>query len=183
LAVVLAFQLPSLLVEVTDGDLTEQHVDAVVNAANTHFFMGAGVAGALKARGGSIVEEEAIALGPAVPGDCVVTSGGRLPARHVIHAAVMGLDLITSAPIIERATGNALRASEERRFASVAFPALGTGVGGFPLAECATIMVSVVRTHAASSLKLVRFVLFGQAAYRAFAAAADAQLGGDEAPR
>jgi O-acetyl-ADP-ribose deacetylase (regulator of RNase III) len=180
LAVVLAFQIPSLLVQVTGGDLAEQHVDAVVNAANTHFIMGAGVAGALKAKGGSIVEDEAIALGPAAPGDCVVTSGGQLPAPHVIHAAVMGLDLLTSAPIIERATRNALLAAEERRFASVAFPALGTGVGGFPMAECATIMVSVVRAHAARSIKLVRFVLFGQAAYRAFAAAASAQLGEGE---
>jgi O-acetyl-ADP-ribose deacetylase (regulator of RNase III) len=174
---VLAFQTPSLIVEVADGDLTQQDVDAVVNAANTHFFMGAGVAGALKAQGGSIIEDEAIALGPVRPGDCVVTSGGKLSAHHVIHAAVMELDLITSAQIIERAARNVLLTAEEQRFSSVALPALGTGVGGFPLVDCATIMFSAIRAHPARSLKLVRLVLFGQTAYRIFATVAAAELG------
>jgi O-acetyl-ADP-ribose deacetylase (regulator of RNase III) len=100
----------------------------------------------------------------------VVTSAGRLAARHVIHAAVMGQDLQTSAALIDRATRNALAAAEGRRVSSIALPAFGTGVGGFPVTECARLMIAAVRDHAASAhtLRLVRFVLFGRAAYEAF---------------
>ena len=80
---------PTLTVEIADGDLAAEAADAVVNAANNHFWMGGGVAGALKARGGQAIEAEAMAQGPVEPGECVITSAGKLPARHVIHAAVM----------------------------------------------------------------------------------------------
>jgi O-acetyl-ADP-ribose deacetylase (regulator of RNase III) len=174
----LAFPQARFTVEVADGDLTAQDVDAVVNAANNHFWMGAGVAGALKAKGGPTIESEAMALGPVRPGECVVTSGGRLKARHVIHAAVMGQDLVTSAALIERATRNALAIAEAHGFSSVAFPAFGTGVGGFPLGDCATVMIDAIRAHQARSLNLIRFVLFGQAAYQAFATVAVERFGG-----
>ena len=141
--------------------------------------MGAGVAGALKARGGQAIEAEAMAQGPVEPGECVITSGGRLPARYVIHAAVMGQDLQTSAALIERATRNALQLAAARQLASAAFPAFGTGVGGFPLAECARIMIEAIRAHASTttSLRRVRLVLFGQPAYRTFAEVAGELLG------
>jgi O-acetyl-ADP-ribose deacetylase (regulator of RNase III) len=174
----LAFRHAGLTVEIADGDLSAQDVDAVVNAANNHFWMGAGVAGALKASGGPTIETEAMALGPVSPGECVVTSGGRLKARHVIHAAVMGQDLVTSAALIERATRNALAVAEKHGFSSVAFPAFGTGVGGFPLADCATVMIDAIRAHQARSLHLIRLVLFGQAAYQAFAAVAAGRFAG-----
>lgn len=173
----IAFHLESLTVEILDGDLSVQDVDAVVNAANNHFWMGSGVAGALKARGGAAVEAEATAQGPVEPGQVVITTAGCLPARHVIHAAVMGQDLATSAVLIERATRNALRCAEEHRLRSIAFPAFGTGVGGFPLPECARIMIEVVRAHHPQTLQLVRFVLFGSAAYAAFADAGQNRLG------
>jgi O-acetyl-ADP-ribose deacetylase len=173
----IAFTSRSLRIEITDGDISAQDVDAVVNAANDHFWMGIGVAGALKARGGSEIEREAMALGPVEPGECVVTPGGRLPARYVIHAAVMGQDLATSGPIIERATRNALAVAEGRQLTSIALPAFGTGVGGFPVADCARIMIGAVRTHDARAVRLVRFVLFGQAAYRTFASVAGELLG------
>jgi O-acetyl-ADP-ribose deacetylase (regulator of RNase III) len=173
----IAFSNQLVRVEVLDGDVAAQQVDAVVNAANDHFWMGSGVAGALKARGGAEIEAEAMALGPVDPGECVVTSAGRLPARYVIHAAVMGQDLVTSAATIARATGNALAAAEARRCTSIAFPALGTGVGGFPLDECARIMIEAVRRQRAQSLQLVRFVLFGTAAYRIFSEIAGELLG------
>jgi O-acetyl-ADP-ribose deacetylase (regulator of RNase III) len=109
----------------------------------------------------------------------VITSGGRLQARHVIHAAVMGQDLQTSAAIIDRATRNALTLADDRGLASVSLPAFGTGVGGFDLDECAEIMIAAVRDHApaARSLRLVRFVLFGDRAWRAFADVARVTLG------
>jgi len=165
----------SIKVEVIDGDIADQDVDAVVNAANNHFWMGSGVAGALKARGGAQIEYDAVALGPVRPGECIVTSGGQLPAPYVIHAAVMGQDLVTSAAIIERATQNALHAAETHGLTSIAFPAFGTGVGGFPLTDCAGIMIAAVRDHQFQSVRLVRFVLFGNRAFRVFAEVA-AQL-------
>ena len=168
----LAFSLPPVILEVTDGDIAAEQTDAVVNAANNHFWMGAGVAGALKARGGASIEAEAMALGPVQPGECVITSAGRLTARYVIHAAVMGQDLQTSADIIDRATRNALALADDRRLTSVSLPAFGTGVGGFPIDECAEIMIAAIRDRAAvtTSLRLVRVVLSGQRAYDAFAA-------------
>ena len=167
---VIAFSIPPLTIEVTEGDIAAESTEAIVNAANNAFWMGAGVAGAIKARGGVRIEEEAVAQGPVAPGECVMTSAGRLAARHVIHAAVMGQDLRTSAALIDRATSNALRLAETRQLTSIAFPALGTGVGGFPVGECATIMIEAVHQHAsdARTLQLVRFVLFGRPAYEAF---------------
>lgn len=175
----IAFRLPPLTLEIADGDIAAQTTDAVVNAANNAFWMGSGVAGALKARGGQAIEAEAMAQGPVEPGECVVTSGGRLAARHVIHAAVMGQDLRTSAAFIDRATRNSLALAEARGLASIAFPAFGTGVGGFPLGECARIMIAAIRDRAtpATTLRLVRLVLFGRPAYRAFAEAAGEILG------
>jgi O-acetyl-ADP-ribose deacetylase (regulator of RNase III) len=167
----------NLTLEITEGDIAGQTTDAVVNAANNHFWMGAGVAGAIKGRGGEGIEREAMALGPVEPGECVITSGGRLAARYVVHAAVMGQDLQTSAPLIERATRNSLALAEAHRLESIAFPAFGTGVGGFPLDECARIMIDACRAHPAGSLRLVRFVLFGQAPYRTFVEIAGEVLG------
>jgi len=163
-----------MVVEIVEGDIAAQATDAVVNAANNHFWMGAGVAGALKARGGAEIEREAMSKGPVAVGECVITSGGSLSAAYVIHAAVMGQDLRTSADIIARATEASLALAEHHRLTSIAFPAFGTGVGGFPLDECARIMTDAVRRHAPTSLRLVRFVLFGRAAYEAFARAAGA---------
>jgi O-acetyl-ADP-ribose deacetylase (regulator of RNase III) len=175
----IAFSVPPVTLEIADGDIAAESTDAVVNAANNHFWMGAGVAGALKARGGAEIESEAMAQGPVVPGECVITSGGRLKARHVIHAAVMGQDLETSAAIIDRATRNALRMADAHELASLALPAFGTGVGGFPIDECARVMIEAVRAEAPSlaSLRRIRFVLFGASAYRRSAEVAGELLG------
>jgi O-acetyl-ADP-ribose deacetylase (regulator of RNase III) len=165
-----SLNVPPLTIQIVDGDIAAETTDAIVNAANNAFWMGAGVAGAIKARGGKAIEDEAMAQGPVEPGRCVVTTAGKLAACHVIHAAVMGQDLVTSADLIERATLNALSAADERGAASISFPAFGTGVGGFPLVECAHLMLKAVRDYAprARTLRLVRFVLFGERAYHAF---------------
>jgi O-acetyl-ADP-ribose deacetylase (regulator of RNase III) len=175
----IAFTVGRLTLEILDGDIAVQPTAAIVNAANNEFWMGAGVAGAIKALGGAQIESDAMAQGPVEPGECVVTAAGRLPARFVIHAAVMGQNLKTSAALIERATRNVLAIAEELRLASVAYPALGTGVGGFPVAECARIMTGVVQVHAPTrgTVTQVRFVLFGQAPYRAFVEVAGEMLG------
>lgn len=182
----LAFQIGSARLEILDGDITAQDVDAVVNAANNHFWMGAGVAGALKARGGRDIERDAMRLGPVEPGQCVITGGGDLPARHVIHAAVMGQDLATSAALIGTATRNSLALAEDRGLESIAFPLFGTGVGGYSIAESGRVMIDAVLTHRAhlaqqaqqtSSLRLIRLVAFGQAAYRTVAGVGGERLG------
>ena len=175
----ISFSIPPLTLDITDGDIAAEQTDAVVNAANDHFWMGGGVAGALKARGGAAIEAEAMALGPVHVGECVITSAGRLSARHVIHAAVMGQDLHTSAEIIARATRNTLTLADDRGLTSLSLPAFGTGGGGFPIDECAEIMIAAMRDHArrARSLRLVRLVLFGQRAYREVAEAACDMLG------
>jgi O-acetyl-ADP-ribose deacetylase (regulator of RNase III) len=158
--------------EVVQGDITECAVDAIVNAANNHLWMGAGVAGAIKRKGGQSIEDEATRQGPIPVGEVVVTGGGGLKARYVIHAAVMGQDLVTHADFIHRATVNSLQRAAERGLASVALPALGTGVGGFSVREAARVMIEATRLMLGSapqtSLRRIRFVLFTPDALRAF---------------
>jgi O-acetyl-ADP-ribose deacetylase (regulator of RNase III) len=157
--------------EVVEGDIAALEVDAVANAANDHLWMGAGVAGALKRAGGTEIEREAAAKGPIPVGDAVATGAGRLPATWVIHGAVMGQDLRTNADLVERTTRSVLRVADELGAESVALPAFGTGVGGFPLDECARLMVHAVREHEPRTLRRVVFAVFGEEAGRAFTAA------------
>jgi O-acetyl-ADP-ribose deacetylase (regulator of RNase III) len=154
--------------EVVDGDIAALAVDAVANAANDHLWMGAGVAGALKRAGGDEIEREAVAKGPIPVGDAVATGAGKLPAKWVIHGAVMGQNLRTSAQLVERTTRSVLRLADELGAESLALPAFGTGVGGFPLEECARLMVGAARAHEPRTLRRVVFAVFGEEARRAF---------------
>ena len=157
-------------IEVTRGDIADQDTVAIVNAANNHLWMGSGVAGAIKRKGGEEIEQAAVALGPIEVGSAVVTTGGKLRAHCVIHAAVMGQDLHTDALKITLATKNSLYLAEEKGFPSVSFPALGTGVGGFSVFHCAKIMITETITFLQTSehLHLVRFVLFDRQTHEAF---------------
>ncbi len=158
-------------VSIERGDITDREVDAIVNAANTTLAMGTGVAGAIKRRGGLIVEEEAMRQGPVEVGEAVLTTGGNLAATHVIHAAVMGPDLKTDAEKIAKATRALLAVAAKHRITSLALPALGTGVGHVPPAASAEAMLNEVLTHlkkGPSSLRRVVFVLYQDEAYRAF---------------
>lgn len=154
--------------EVLEGDITALEVDAIANAANNRLWMGGGVAGAIKRAGGEEIEREAIQQGPIDVGDAVATKAGRLPARWVIHGAVMGQDLKTNADFVRRTTESCLRLADELGVESIALPAFGTGVGGFSVDECARIMVEAVRNHEPSSLKRVVFAVFGAEAKAAF---------------
>ena len=157
-------------IEVVQGDITEQEVDAIVNAANNHLWMGTGVAGAIVRRGGAGIEDEAIRQGPINVSQAVVTGGGLLPAKHVIHAAVMGQNLRTDGDTIRQTTINALKLAEKLKLRSLALPALGTGVGSVTLGDCARMMVQAVRERSGTpdSMPMVRFVLFDDAALDAF---------------
>jgi O-acetyl-ADP-ribose deacetylase (regulator of RNase III) len=157
-----------LELDVVDGDITQLEVDAIANAANDHLWMGAGVAGAIRRAGGDEIEDEAVALGPIKVGDAVATGAGRLPARYVIHGAVMGQDLQTNGKLIGRTTLRCLEVADELGLESVALPAFGTGVGGFSLDECARIMVDAVRCHEPKTVRRVVFAVFGDDARKAF---------------
>ncbi|MGH3041672.1 MAG: macro domain-containing protein [Gaiellaceae bacterium] len=157
--------------EVVEGNIAEIEVDAIANAANNHLWMGAGVAGAIKGAGGEEIEREAVAKGPIEVGDAVATGAGRLDARYVIHGAVMGQDLRTDADLIRRTTRRCLEVADELGCRSLALPAFGTGVGGFPLAECASIMVGVAGEYEPAALERVVFAVYGDEAADAFSAA------------
>ena len=174
----------SIQIEVVRGDITQQpDAEAIVNAANTELVLGAGVAGAIRRRGGEEIDREGQAKAPIKLGEAAVTSAGRLPNRYVIHAAAMGYrpedarvpkreGSLSSAPIIGEATRNSLLRAEELKLKSIAFPALATGVAAFPVDECAEVMISTVqdyaRTNASSTIQRIRFVLFGEADFQTF---------------
>jgi O-acetyl-ADP-ribose deacetylase (regulator of RNase III) len=161
------------------GDITEMETDAIVNAANNHLWMGAGVAGAIKKKGGKIIEDEAVKKGPIPVGEALATTAGALKAKYVIHAAGMGQDLTTDAEKIYSCTLNSLKRTRELGLKSIAFPAIGTGVGGFSLEVAAGSMIKAVIDHAeagADSPETVSFVLFQQGIYNVFQEAADKLL-------
>ena len=154
--------------DVVEGDIAALEVDAIANAANDRLWMGAGVAGALKRAGGDEIEREAVARGPIALGAAVATGAGRLKAKHVLHGAVMGQDLQTNAELVRRTTRSCLELADELGARSVALPAFGTGVGGFPLDECARIMVDEARAYEPQALEHVVFAVFGDEARQAF---------------
>jgi O-acetyl-ADP-ribose deacetylase len=156
---------------VIDGDITALAVDAIANAANNALWMGAGVAGAIKRAGGEEIEREAVAKGPVDVGDAVATTAGRLQAQWVVHGAVMGQDLQTNADLVRRTTRRCLEVADELGARSLALPAFGTGVGRFPLEECAEIMVGEASAFQPQALERVVFAVFGNEARDAFEAA------------
>ena len=174
----------SIQIEIVKGDITNQPgLDAIVNAANTELILGSGVAGAIYRRGGDVIDREGRAKAPIKLGEAAVTSAGHLPNKYVIHAAAMGYrpedalvpkreGSLSSAVIIADATRNSLLRADELKLENIAFPALATGVAAFPVDECADVMISTVQAyaceHTTSTIKLVRFVLFGDADYSIF---------------
>jgi O-acetyl-ADP-ribose deacetylase (regulator of RNase III) len=160
-------------IELWNGDICELEVDAIVNAANLSLWMATGVGGAMKRAGGDEIEFAAVRQAPVPLGGAIVTPAGRLAARAVIHAVSLDRDRRTSGPVIEAAVRSAMARAREIGAASIAFPALGTGVGGFPLDEAARITVQTVRDELpiSPSVEHVIFALRGAAAYQSFQAA------------
>lgn len=159
-------------IKIVQGDITELKVDAIVNAANNKLVMGGGVAGAIKRKGGKVIEDEAVKKGPIEIGEAAWTQSGNLPAKYVIHAATMGMDFKTDEIKIRNSCRSALEMAEELKIKSLAFPALGCGVGGFPLLASAKIMAQEVFRHLretkSSSLKEIIFCLFDPEAFEVF---------------
>ncbi len=157
-----------LLVE--KGDLIRQDVDAIVNPANSHGTMGGGVGAAIKAAGGSVIEEEAIAEAPIPVGAAVLTTAGRLPARHVIHAPTM-TEPTQQIPAdnVAVATTAALACAKDNELSTIAFPGMGTGVGGVSPVEAAPAMVAAIKSSPeAAHLTDIRIVCLHDDLYEAF---------------
>jgi O-acetyl-ADP-ribose deacetylase len=155
---------------IQQGDLTEMDTDAIVNAANNDLVLGAGVAGAIRRKGGEEIQRECDAIGSIPVGFAAITTGGKLKARFVIHAASMQLGGKTSADALRRSTAHSLKIANERGLKTIAFPAVGTGIAGFPLKDCAEIMLREAAQHlrGETSLGTVYFVLFDEAAQGVF---------------
>ncbi len=151
-------------------DLTEADVDAIVNAANNDLQLGGGVAGAIRRKGGEQIQRECDAIGSIPVGGAAITSGGRLRARHVIHAASMQLGGATTERALRSSTAHALRIAAQNNLKTIAFPAVGTGIAGFPTRECAEIMLAEAQKHlqGATSLEQVQFVLFDKQSLEVF---------------
>ncbi len=158
-------------IKIVRGDITDLEVDAIVNAANNKLVMGAGVAGAIKRKGGLSIEQEAVKKGPIKVGQAIETSAGALNAKYVIHAATMGLDFKTDEIKIRESCKNSLRLAGKLKISSIAFPALGCGVGGFPLLASAKIMSQEVFRYLReeeTTLKTIIFCLYDEEAYDVF---------------
>lgn len=155
---------------IEQGDLTESACEAIVNAANNDLQLGGGVAGAIRRKGGPEIQRECDRTGTIPLGAAAITTGGKLKSRYVIHAASMQLGGRTTAESLRSSTAHSLRLAAEKGLKSIAFPAVGTGVAGFPLRDCAEIMLDEAVKHLAgkASLEQVRFVLFDREALETF---------------
>jgi O-acetyl-ADP-ribose deacetylase (regulator of RNase III) len=162
--------MPATRIVIIAGDLTEQDVDAIVNAANNDLVLGGGVAGAIRRRGGPSIQDECTAHGPISVGEAAITGGGQLKARHVIHAASMALGGRTTSQSLARAMAATFDIARRVAIDTIAVPAVGTGIAGFPLDDCARIMASALRQALDDGWapSEVRFVLYDEAALHAF---------------
>ena len=152
------------------GDIVDQRVDAIVNAANNDLVLGAGVAGAIRRRGGPAIQRECDEHGPIEVGEAAITGAGELPARYVIHAASMGLGGRTSRATLRSSMDHVFRLAREHDVTTIAIPAVGTGIAGFPIDECASVMAESLQAAQQDGWapEEIRFVLFGADAKMAF---------------
>ncbi len=158
-------------IKVVMGDITEFKADAIVNAANNKGLMGGGVAGAIKKKGGKVIEDEAVKKCPVNIGEAIFTSAGSLKAEYIIHASTMGMDFKTDEVKIRNSCRNSLKIADELKVNSIVFPALGCGVGGFSLLASAKIMAQEVWRYLReekSGLKEINFCLYDKKAYEVF---------------
>ena len=159
-----------------EGDITEQAVDAIVNAANSALVLGAGVAGAIREKGGASIQAECDAHGPIAVGEAAVTGAGELPAKFVVHAAGMPPGGAADEASVRSSVRASLARAAEKGCRTIAFPAIGAGIGGFSLQRCAEVSLEEARRHldGETPLEEIRFVLFGEPAYRVFEMVNDA---------
>ena len=159
------------VLELLDGDLTEMDTDAIVNAANAQLILGGGVAGAINRKGGPKIQEECNKIGGTFVGGAVITTGGNLKTKHVIHAVGPRMGEGDEDQKLKNATYNSLKVADENNLKSISFPAISTGIFGFPIGRCAEIMLKTTIDYLKDQtcLEKVVFCLFGTDSYEVFA--------------
>jgi O-acetyl-ADP-ribose deacetylase (regulator of RNase III) len=152
------------------GDITDQATDAIVNAANAQLILGGGVAGAIRRKGGPIIQEECNKIGGTFVGGAVITTGGNLKAKHVIHAVGPRMGEGDEDRKLMNAALNSLKLMDEHGLKSISFPAISTGIFGYPIERCAKILISTTKEYIAAEtqVKEVVFCLFSNSDYKAF---------------
>lgn len=163
-------QVKNTKITLFEGDITEHNTDAIVNAANSALKLGAGVAGAIREKGGPEIQEECNRIGSTGVGTAVLTTGGKLKAKYVIHAVGPHLGENDADEKLASATRHSLLVAERNNLQSITFPAISTGVFGYPYDRCAEIMLDTVAAYlqGTTSIKEVRFCLWGDEAYGIF---------------
>jgi O-acetyl-ADP-ribose deacetylase (regulator of RNase III) len=158
------------VLELVQGDITEMETDAIVNAANAQLVMGGGVAGAIRKKGGPAIQEECNRIGGSHVGGAVITTGGNLKAKHVIHAVGPRMGEGDEDRKLKDATLNSLKIADQHHLDSISFPAISTGIFGYPLDRCARIMLSAVINYlkGETGLRRVVFCLYGEESFSAF---------------
>ena len=158
------------VLELLEGDITELSTDAIVNAANTQLVLGGGVAGAIRVKGGPAIQEECDKIGGTFVGGAVITGGGNLNAKYVIHAAGPRMGEGDEDEKLKNATLNSLKVADENNLKSISFPAISTGIFGYPVQKCAEIMLGTAIDYlrGETGLQRVVFCLFGQDSFSVF---------------
>src|SRR5574341_391629 len=153
-----------------EGDLTEQATDAIVNPANSGLLLGGGVAGAIRRKGGQAIQDECNKIGGTPVGTAVITTGGALKAQHVIHAVGPQMGEGDEDHKLHEATLNSLKLADQHKLKSLAFPAISTGIFGYPIDRCAEVMLATANDYLRGKTRLekVVFCLWGGEAYRIF---------------
>lgn len=169
------YQAGSTTIIVKRSDITEEDVDAVVNPANSHLAHGGGVAGAIVRKGGSVIQSESDAIGYVPVGSAASTGAGALKARRVIHAVGPRMGEGDEDRKLRDATLSSLQLADREGLRSLAFPAISTGIFGYPIERCAPLMLATVKEYCCGTtdIREVRFCLFDEAALRVFRGAAD----------
>ena len=159
------------VLELVEGDITEMETDAIVNAANARLTLGGGVAGAIRRKGGPEIQQECNKIGRTFVGGAVITTAGNLEATYVIHAVGPRIGEGNEDEKLKNATLNSLKLADEKTIKSISFPAISTGVFGFPIQRCAEIMLQTAIDYlkGQTGLGKVVFCLFSQADYKVFA--------------
>jgi len=156
--------------ELLEGDITEMHTEAIVNAANTQLILGGGVAGAIRRKGGPEIQQECNKIPGTFVGGAVKTTGGNLKAKYVIHAVGPRMGEGSEDEKLKNATLNCLKLADENNLRSISFPAISTGIFGFPMQRCAEIMLRTAIDYLdnQTGLEKVIFCLFGSDSYKIF---------------
>ena len=164
-------KINSSTIDLIEGDITELSVDAIVNPANAQLILGGGVAGAIKRKGGNTIQKECDVIGNISVGQAVITTAGNLKAKYVIHAVGPMMGEGNEDEKLKNATLNSLKIAEEKNLDSIAFPAISTGIFGYPIERCANIMLkTTVEFFKGKDLKLkIIFCLFDYSAFDVFA--------------